>query len=209
MSPEPSELAAPPLEIVLTELLNAVQNALENDHECAHACLERAGKLLRSRNADLLPTGPALPSVGVRKPPKGGLAPWQVRRVVAHVGENLSSALQIKDLATLVRLSPFHFSRAFRVSIGSSTHEYIIRRRIEHAQGLMLSTSESLSQIAADCGLADQSHLTKLFRKCTGESPAAWRRARLSLDEPTSRTALPSRGRMTSSNRTAAQTLFT
>jgi AraC family transcriptional regulator len=208
MTPEHSEIAAAPLDIVLTELLNAVQNALEDDRESAHACLERAGKLLKSRDAELLSTGPAAPRVDVRQSLKGGLAPWQVRRVMAHVDENLSSALQVKDIAALVRLSPFHFSRAFRISVGSSTHEYIIRRRIERAQDLMLSTPGCLSQIAADCGLADQSHLTKLFRKLTGESPAAWRRARISPDEPATRTAPLSMGRMASSNRSAAQPLF-
>jgi AraC-like DNA-binding protein len=75
-------------------------------------------------------------------------------------------------------LSGFHFNVAFRKSVGDSPHQYIIRRRIERAQGLMLSTDLSLSEIAAQCGLADQAHLTRLFRKVAGESPAAWRRAR-------------------------------
>jgi AraC-like DNA-binding protein len=42
----------------------------------------------------------------------------------------------------------------------------------------MLSTAESLSQIAAQCGMADQAHFCKLFRRLVGESPNAWRRAR-------------------------------
>jgi AraC-like DNA-binding protein len=49
---------------------------------------------------------------------------------------------------------------------------------MERAQGLMLSTDKALSEIAAECGLADQSHFTRLFRRFVGESPAAWRRAR-------------------------------
>jgi AraC family transcriptional regulator len=56
----------------------------------------------------------------------------------------------------------------------------VIRRRVERAQGLMLATDASLSDIALDCGLADQSHLTRLFRRIVGESPRAWRRARIS-----------------------------
>ena len=83
-----------------------------------------------------------------------------------------------KDLAVIARLSEFHFNVAFRNSVGHPPHEYIIRRRMERAQGLMLSTNKSLIEIAADCGLSDQAHLTRLFRRVVGESPAAWRRAR-------------------------------
>jgi AraC-like DNA-binding protein len=45
-----------------------------------------------------------------------------------------------EDLAAVVRLSTSHFNVAFRNSVGSSPHEYIVRRRMERAQGLMLST---------------------------------------------------------------------
>jgi transcriptional regulator GlxA family with amidase domain len=98
--------------------------------------------------------------------------------VLAHIEANLGSSIRNKDLATLARLSTFHFNVAFRNSVGNSPHEYIIRRRMERAQGLMLSTDMALSEIAAECGLADQAHFTRLFHRFVGESPAAWRRAR-------------------------------
>jgi AraC-like DNA-binding protein len=91
---------------------------------------------------------------------------------------NLDATIRTNDLSTLVRLSSFHFCRAFRESVGDSPHGYVMRRRVERAQGLMLTTDTSLGQIAADCGLADQAHFNKLFRKFVGESPGAWRRAR-------------------------------
>jgi AraC family transcriptional regulator len=56
---------------------------------------------------------------------------------------------------------------------------HIIRLRLELAQRMMLSTEEPLSQIALACGLADQSHLSKLFRNELGETPGAWRRRNL------------------------------
>ena len=104
--------------------------------------------------------------------------------MLAHVEANLSTPLRNKDLAAIARLSTFHFNVAFRNSVGDSPHGYLIRRRVERAQGLMLSTERSLSDIAAECGLADQSHLTRLFRKIVGESPAAWRRARVNPISP-------------------------
>src|SRR5262249_7653630 len=98
---------------------------------------------------------------------------------LAHVEANLGTPIRNEELATIARLSTFHFNVAFRKSVGESPHAYVIRRRVERAQGLMLSTGRSLSDIAADCGLADQAHLTRLFRRFVGESPAAWRRARV------------------------------
>jgi transcriptional regulator GlxA family with amidase domain len=64
-----------------------------------------------------------------------------------------------------------------------------MRRRVERAQGMMLTTSAPLAQIAAQCGLADQAHFNRIFRRFVGDSPGAWRRARASqktysLDPP-------------------------
>jgi AraC family transcriptional regulator len=110
---------------------------------------------------------------------RGGLAPWQIRRVSAHIEEHLSATIHCEDLARLVRLSPSHFMRAFRDSFGCPPHAYLMKRRVECAQGLMLTTDTALGQIALECGLADQSHLSRLFQQFLGETPAAWRRARV------------------------------
>ncbi|WP_367571972.1 helix-turn-helix transcriptional regulator [Pseudorhizobium pelagicum] len=67
-------------------------------------------------------------------------------------------------------------SAAFRVSFGTSPHDYICRRRIDQAKHLMITTETPLSEIALDCGFADQSHLSRVFRRLTGHTPAAWRR---------------------------------
>ncbi len=108
---------------------------------------------------------------------RGGLAPWQVRRVTDYIEEHLSSTIRLQDLAGVARLSHSHFCRAFKESLGHPAHAYVMRRRVHRAQGLMLSSGESLSQIAALCGMADQAHFCKLFRRLVGESPNAWRRA--------------------------------
>jgi transcriptional regulator GlxA family with amidase domain len=106
------------------------------------------------------------------------LAPWQIREVTTYIETNLESTITVKHLAALVRLSPFYFSRAFKVSFGDSPHGYLMRRRVQHAQGLLLSSNVPLGQIAAACGLADQAHFNKLFLRFVGENPGAWRRAR-------------------------------
>jgi len=122
--------------------------------------------------------------------PRGGLAPWQARIVKTHIDTHLDGNLRTKDLARIVQLSSFHFCRVFRVSFGNSPHTYVTRRRVERAQGLILTTQLPLSQIASDCGFADQAHFTKIFRRLCGESPGEWRRTRLGgTNEPTPTTA--------------------
>jgi AraC-like DNA-binding protein len=110
--------------------------------------------------------------------PRGGLAPWQVRKLTTYVEMHLDSEIVTADLAALADLSTFHFCRAFRESFNESPHTYVMRRRVERAQGLMLHGDVSLAQIAIDCGFADQAHFNKSFRRILGESPGAWRRAR-------------------------------
>lgn len=107
---------------------------------------------------------------------QGGLAPWQLRQIELHLERNLADTIRIRDLAAIARLSSSYFFQAFRCTMGNSPHSYILRRRIMRAQKLMLSTNLSLSQIALDCGLVDQPHLTRLFCRIVGMSPAKWRR---------------------------------
>jgi AraC-like DNA-binding protein len=158
------------LQSAFVELSAALNETLHDKRSAAVESLRRAEAMLDVRHQHAM-QAPA-------EAPRQGLAPWQVRRVLAYIDSNLDTSLKNTDLAAIARLSPFHFNVAFRNSVGDSPHEYVIRRRMEWAQGLMLSTESSLSEIAAECGLADQAHLTRLFRRVVGESPAAWRRAR-------------------------------
>src|SRR5579859_5630767 len=112
-------------------------------------------------------------------PLKGGLTPRTMRKLEAYIDENLARPIRIIDLATIARLSIRHFTLAFTQSFGQPPHSHIVRRRIERAKQLMVRTDEPLCQIALECGLADQSHLTKWFRRLLGVTPSAWRRAQL------------------------------
>src|SRR4029077_2417926 len=170
-SSEPALLSLHRLRAVVAELSAALNETLRDERTSAAARLQRAQAMLhRADGTSLQP-----PQNGAR----GGLAPWQVRRVLAHIEANLDTPIRNKDLATVARLSEYHFNVAFRSSVGDSPHGYIIRRRVERAQGLMLSSEKPLSEIALECGLTDQPHFTRLFRRIVGESPAVWRRARI------------------------------
>lgn len=116
---------------------------------------------------------------------RGGLAPWQRRKIVDHVQENLSSSLRVEELARLVRLSKSHFSRAFKATFQQSPYHYIMACRMAYAKELMATSNTSLSQIALECGLTDQAHLCKAFRKSFGTTPNKWRRPNRGVDQAT------------------------
>lgn len=167
---EPTFFSLDQLRSAVVELSTALNETLRDQRGNAAACLERAQAILQA--VDGTP-----PQHSKYNSPRG-LAPWQVRRVMVHIEANLGESIRNKDLAALARVSIFHFNVAFRNSVGHPPHEYVIRRRIERAQGLMLATDTPLSEIAIECGFADQAHFTRQFRSVAGETPAAWRRAR-------------------------------
>jgi AraC family transcriptional regulator len=157
---------------IVVKLLEDAGRILGNDCEAARACIDRAAALLRggrdhwAGGVDRMPARPA----------RGGLAAWQSRRIKAHIEASLSSTIRLTDLAGVTRLSRSHLSRAFKKSFGETPSSYIARRRIEQAQDMMIATNEPLSQIALECGLTDQAHFSRLFRRIVGTSPSLWRR---------------------------------
>src|SRR5262245_50298874 len=179
------------LSVVAAQLVEAACSAIQGDGQLARARIERAVALLHGNNRSV-PIR-TLRSSQATQVVRGGLVAWQSRRVVAHIEGNLASTIHVDELAKLVGLSESHFSRAFKCSFGLSAHAYVMRRRIEMAQGLMISTREPLSQIALNCGLTDQAHFCRLFRRLVGETPNGWRRTRLDAitgDEPTQQVQL-------------------
>jgi len=149
-------------------ILDEVRVALPHDLAAASVSATRLALLLR----DSIAVPAVRPAVS-----KGGLASWQERKVRDYVDDNLDSSILVEDLADIVSLSAAHFCRAFKKSFCATPHAYIVQRRVMRAQELMRSTRSPLSQIALDCGFADQTHLSKLFRRLTGRTPNAWRRA--------------------------------
>ena len=169
------------LRSAIAAVIYAVSDTLKDEPEGVRDNIQRA-RAIHNLADPMGPERPEIPSQTAQDPgliPRGGLAPWQVCKVLTHIEAHLGAAITTADLASLVRLSPFYFSRAFRTSFNDSPHAYLMRRRVERAQGLMLTTNTTLAQIAVSCGLADQAHFTKLFRRFAGESPRAWRRARV------------------------------
>jgi AraC family transcriptional regulator len=116
-------------------------------------------------------------------PDRGGrLLAWQARKVGNYIDGHITGPVFVADLCALIDRSEAHFSRSFKRTFGESPHAFVIRRRLELAARYMLQTDPSLSTIALPCGFTDQAHLCKHFRRSTGHTPAAWRRARRTQD---------------------------
>jgi AraC-like DNA-binding protein len=112
----------------------------------------------------------------IGKVSKGGLAPWQKRRAAELLRENLDGRIRLTDVARECSLSVSHFARSFKATFGASTHQWLIRRRVEHAQELLRQTTAPIVDIAMQSGFADQAAFTRTFRQVVGVSPGRWRR---------------------------------
>ena len=107
---------------------------------------------------------------------KGGLAPWQKRRASELLRENMHGRIRLSEVARECGLSTSHFARSFKASFGTSTHQWLIQHRIEHAKELMTQTTMSLIEIAVLSGFNDQAAFTHTFHELVGVSPGRWRR---------------------------------
>jgi AraC-like DNA-binding protein len=114
-----------------------------------------------------------------RSCPRSGLAASQARRLCAYIEDKLDSTIRAIELARLVGLSTSHFCRAFRKTFGVPPIAYVLKRRMVRAQKLMLRSETPLSQVALECGMCDQAHFSRSFRRIVGTNPAAWRRQSL------------------------------
>jgi AraC family transcriptional regulator len=112
----------------------------------------------------------------VSRPARGGLAPWQERRAREFLLANIKRGVALKEVARECGLSVGHFSHAFRRTLGVAPHKWLIEQRVVLSKAKLRDDGLSLSDVAAECGFSDQSHLTRVFKQTVGVSPGAWRR---------------------------------
>jgi AraC family transcriptional regulator len=126
----------------------------------AHELLRLGGATRPSRRAD-----------------RGGLAGWQQKRVVDFMEEHLAEGISLDLLADLVRLSPYHFLRSFKQSLGEPPYRYWTGRRIERAKALLANPRATITEIALDVGFSTTSAFSAAFHRMTGQTPTAYRRS--------------------------------
>jgi AraC family transcriptional regulator len=113
----------------------------------------------------------------VERPRPGALTSTRLRAVLELIEGRLEQGVTIEAMAARVGLSPFHFARAFKQATGKSPHRFLLERRLERARAAIeRGDGEALGAIALRLGFADQSHLTRLFRRRYGVTPASLRR---------------------------------
>ena len=106
-----------------------------------------------------------------------GLAPAALSAALSYVDDHLDQPLRIPDLAARAGLSPFQFDQRIRALFGLSAGQYLSRLRIDRACDRLRRADAPLSELALECGYADQAAFTRQFRKSVGLTPGAYRLA--------------------------------
>jgi AraC-like DNA-binding protein len=103
------------------------------------------------------------------------LAGWQERVAKEVIDAYVAKGIGLRELAAHCGLGPSQLSHAFKRSVGMAPYQWLLKRRVEKAQSLLMQTGQSISEIAFTCGFADQSHFGRVFRGHTGTTPRRWR----------------------------------
>lgn len=155
----------------LAEMLETARDNADTHYEVTKRIVAEASLLLESHLAR---------GTRGRENQNGMLARWQINRVRTFIDAHLTECIRVSDLSALARSSPSYFSAAFKRTFGASPHAYLMKRRITMAVEQMLGSDAPLSEIAMNCGFADQAHFSRQFRRTMGSTPSNWRRERAS-----------------------------
>lgn len=133
----------PGLDPLIYQLAIALKNSLETDGTSSKIYADAMTNALAVHLLTHYSTHrPTLPQ------PAGGLSETQLKQVVSYIYEYLDRDVSLAELATLVQLSSYHFTRLFKQSLGLAPHQYHIRCRIDRAKRLLLEKRLSLAEIA-------------------------------------------------------------
>lgn len=131
-----------------------------------HVSFALAAHLLRSYNV----FEPVVPEV------LPALSKVELARLTRYIEDNLDRPIGLAELAGIVNVSRFHFTRLFKRSTGMTAISFVEQCRIRRAQSLIMETAIPLSEIALMAGFADQSHFTRRFHRHAGCTPAVFAR---------------------------------
>lgn len=107
---------------------------------------------------------------------RGGLAPWAKHRCLDLLQARFAEDISLDELATEAKLSPFHFARMFKESVGVPPRVHLTRLRMEKACDLLTNTDLSITEIAFEVGYSSNQVLARVFGKHYQISPSRYRR---------------------------------
>lgn len=99
------------------------------------------------------------------------------KRVLDHVAEHFGQEITIEDMAAQAALSPFHFARLFKQTIGETPYQFVMDYRVEQAKKMLADLSRPMIDIALACGFSDQAHFSRVFKQLAGKTPKDWRKS--------------------------------
>ena len=105
----------------------------------------------------------------------GGLAKYKLQTAIAFINENLDRDLKLSEIAGLFAMSPYHFARMFKQSIGLAPHQYLVKQRMEKAKELLRHSKLAIADIGYLVGYKNPSHFSRVFRKHIKLTPKAYR----------------------------------
>src|SRR6266481_3397155 len=98
----------------------------------------------------------------------GGLPREKLVRAVEYIQDQLDTDLTVSGIAQAVYISPYHFAKLFKESTGQSPYQYVVEARARKAKELLATSKFTISEVAQHVGFADQSHLTRHFKRVFG-----------------------------------------
>lgn len=105
-----------------------------------------------------------------------GLSRYSLKQAICCINDNLGTELKVAQIASMLGMSPYYFSRLFKQSMGVSPHEYLTQCRLEAAKQMLKKTNLPIIEIAAEVGFNSQSHFITLFKKQFGTTPLQYRK---------------------------------
>jgi AraC-like DNA-binding protein len=112
------------------------------------------------------------------------LSRWRLKRAIEYIDARLAEPIRLADVAAATGLTRMHFAAQFRAATGQSPHEFLLQRRIERAQEMLVNSGVALVDVALSVGFQSQSHFTSVFKRFAGQPPQAWRRMQESQMHP-------------------------